>query len=169
MADDKPKPRAKKKKHRRASSQDEYARYIVAIEGWDRSYSFGLAGRKDSLDPYMEYRHLEITGRLLYPTGLKVDGVELWFLPSVDLDEGRRKDHEPKAVGSLSFQDGRLNGLLSVPKDSLTPILQMLIAGRFQFVDLGGTKLRYRQALVRSFSLATHIDEDDMPSIGDAT
>jgi hypothetical protein len=47
MADDKPKPRAKKKKHRCASSQDEYARYIVAIEGWDWSYSFGLAGRKD--------------------------------------------------------------------------------------------------------------------------
>jgi hypothetical protein len=116
MADDKPKPLAKKKKHRRASSQDEYSRYIVATEGWDWSYSFGLAGRKDSLDPYMEHRHLKIIGRLLYPAGLKVDGVELWFLPSGDLDEERRKDHEPKAVGSLSFQDGRLNGCCRSPK-----------------------------------------------------
>jgi hypothetical protein len=42
-----------------------------------------------------------------------------------------------KAVGSLNLHDGRLNGLLSIPKDSLTPILQMLIASRFQFVEHG--------------------------------
>ena len=40
----------------------------------------------------------------------------------------------------------------------------MLIAGRFKFVDMGAVKLRYREALVRSFRLETHIDEDDMPS-----
>jgi hypothetical protein len=52
---------------------------------------------------------------------------------------------------------------LSIPKDALTPIPQMLIAGRFKFVDMGGPKLRYREAPVRSFRLETHIDEDDMP------
>jgi hypothetical protein len=167
MADDKPKPRSKKKKRRRVAPQDELARYIVAIEGWDWSYSFGLAGRKDAVDPYMEHRHLEITGKLLRPVDPKIKTVELWFLPSDDLDEEGRKEHTPKAVGSLSIYDGRLNGLLSIPKDSLTPILQMLIAGRFRFVDLRGTKLRYRQAQVRSFRLETHIDEEDMPSAGD--
>ena len=30
-----------------------------------------------------------------------------------------------------------------------------------------GARLRHRQALVSSFSLATHIDADDMPSAGD--
>jgi hypothetical protein len=45
----------------------------------------------------------------------------------------------------------------------------MLIADRFRFVDLGAARLRHRQALVSSFSLATHIDADDMPSAGDTT
>ena len=67
----------------------------------------------------------------------------------------------------MSQHHGRLNGLLSIPKDSLTPLLQMLIAGRFKFVDMGGTKLRYREALARSFRLETHIDADDIPSAGD--
>ena len=89
----------------------------------------------------MEHRHLKITGSLLHPVDQKIETVELWFLPSDDLDEEKRKEHTPKAVGSLSIYDGRLNGLLSIPRDSLTPILQMLIADRFKFVDMGGTKL----------------------------
>jgi hypothetical protein len=152
------------KKRRRGPSQDEHVRYVVAIEDWDWSYSFGLAGRKDSFDPYMEHRQLAVTGKLLHPTNPSIQSVELWFLPTDDLDEDKRKDHAPKAVGSLSLRDGRLTGLLSIPKDALTPILQMLIAGRFKFVDMGAVKLRYREALVRSFRLETHIDEDDMPS-----
>jgi hypothetical protein len=55
MADKKPKPRAKRKKRRRAP-QDEYVRGMVAIEerDWDRDWrdAFGLDGRRDSLDPY---------------------------------------------------------------------------------------------------------------------
>ncbi|MET4356917.1 hypothetical protein ABIC08_006882 [Bradyrhizobium sp. RT9b] len=169
MADDKPKPRPKKKKDRRGKAQDQTVRYMVAIETWDWSYAFGLAGRKDSLDPYSEYRHLMITGKLLHPTNPSIGSVELWLLPTEDLDEGKRKNEEPNSVGSLSVHDGRLNGLMSIPKNALTPILQMLIAGRFKFVDLGGTKLRYREALVRSFGLATHLDEDDRPWTGDET
>lgn len=169
MADDKPKPRTKKKKGRRERPQDDYVRYVVAIENWDWRYSFGLAGRKDSLDPYSEYRHLAITGKLLHPTNSSIGCVELWILPTEDLDESKRKNGQPNSVGSLSLHHGRLNGLLSIPKDSLTPILQILVAGRFKFVDLGGTKLRYRQGLVRSFRLEPHIDEDDMPWTGDKT
>jgi len=62
-----------------------------------------------------------------------------------------------------------MTALLPIPKDSLTPILQVLIADRFRFVDLGGARLRHRQALVSSFSLETHIDVDDMPSVADET
>jgi hypothetical protein len=31
-----------------------------------------------------------------------IRAVELWFLPTDDLDADKRKDHTPKAVGSLS-------------------------------------------------------------------
>jgi hypothetical protein len=169
MADDKPAPRTRTKKRRRPPPHDDHARYIIAIEDWDWGYSFGLAGLKDSPDPYMEHRHLTITGRLIHPTGLKIESVELSTLPNPDLDEHRRREHTPRAVGSLGAHDGRLDGLLSIPQDALTPVLQMLIAGRFKFVDMGGTKLRYRHALVKSFSLKTHPDEDDIPAAGEAT
>lgn len=164
MEKDKTIQQTKRKKRQRVPPQDECVRYVVAIEGWDWSYSFGLAGRKDSADPYMEYRQLAVIGKLLHPTNLSIQSVELWFLPTDDLDEDQRKNHTPKAIGSLSVRDGLLTGLLSLPKDALFPILQMLIAGRFKFVDLSGAKLRYREALVRSFGLETHIDEDDLPS-----
>jgi len=90
-------------------------------------------------------------------------------MPRADLDQDRRKDDQPTAAGSLRLDDGRLIALLPIPKDSLTAILQVLIADRFRFVDLGGARLRHRQALVSSFSLETHIDADGMPSAGDET
>jgi hypothetical protein len=119
------------------------------------------------MDPYREYRHLRIDGKLLHPKIPSAETVEVNLLPRADLDQDRRKDDQPSAVGSLRLDGGRLIVLQSIPKDSLTPILQVLIADRFRFVDLGGAKLRHRQALVSSFSLATHIDPDDMPSAGD--
>jgi hypothetical protein len=90
-------------------------------------------------------------------------------MPRQDLDQDRRKDDQPSAVGSLRVDGGRLIVLQPIPKDSLTPILQVLIADRFRFVDLGGARLRHRQALVSSFSLETHIDADDMPLVGKET
>jgi hypothetical protein len=88
-------------------------------------------------------------------------------MPRHDLDQDRRKDDQPSAVGSLRVDDGWLIVVQPIPADSLTPILQVLIADRFRFVDMGGARLRHRQALVSSFSLETHIDADDMPSAGD--
>jgi hypothetical protein len=167
MADAKPKPRSKRTKRLRAPSRDEYVRYIIAIENWDWSYSLSLDDRKDSLDPYREYRHLRIGGKLLHPKLPSVETVEVHLMPRADLDQDRRKDDQPSAVGSLRVDGGQLIVLQPIPKDSLTPILQVLIADRFRFVDLGGARLRHRQALVSSFSLETHIDADDMPSVGD--
>jgi hypothetical protein len=92
-------------------------------------------------------------GKLLHPT---FDTIRRTLVPAEDnLDGDKRKDHTLKAVGSLSLRDSRLTGLLSIPKDALTPILQMSIAGRFKFVDMDAATLRYREALVRSFRLET--------------
>jgi hypothetical protein len=92
MADVKPNPRSKRAKRLRAPSRDEYVRYIVAIERWDWSYSLSLDGRKDSLDSYMEHRHLRIDGKLLHPKLPSVETVEVHLLPRADLDQDRRKD-----------------------------------------------------------------------------
>jgi hypothetical protein len=37
-----------------------------------------------------------------------VEVVELWLLPRRDLDQDRRKDDQPSAVGSMRLDGGRL-------------------------------------------------------------
>jgi hypothetical protein len=55
----------KRKKH------EDYVEYIVRIEDWDWALSFGLEDPKWSDNTYMDFRHLEIDGTLLYPKNFK--------------------------------------------------------------------------------------------------
>lgn len=54
-------------------------------------------------------------------------------------------------------------GNIGIPWDALTPILQMLIAARFKFVLMRGTRFRHRSAKLRSLRLETKLTEDDVP------
>jgi hypothetical protein len=77
------------------------------------------------------------------------------------LEEERRKDLRPIAVGAIEAYPERLDANLSIPSSTLVPILQMLIAGRLKFVVMRGSKFRYRSARLHSYSLGTKLDEDD--------
>lgn len=92
-------PRAKSasRKKRRRPPHDEIVDYVVEIEDWDWSYWLALNTMRDPLDPYHEHRGLQIKGRMLRPTGLKTDVVEVSLFPSINLEEGRRKDLKPIA------------------------------------------------------------------------
>ena len=81
---DRPRAKAVSSKRRRRAPREEFLEYVVAIDGWDWSYSLSLNQQKHPVDPYHEFRHLLITGKLLRPTGLKTDEVEVSLLPSVD-------------------------------------------------------------------------------------
>jgi hypothetical protein len=83
---DKPKTEPIKRKRRRRAPRREFIDYIVAIDGWDWSYSLSLNEEKQPVDPYHEFRHLTITGKLLRPTGLKADRVEVRLLPSIRMN-----------------------------------------------------------------------------------
>jgi hypothetical protein len=96
-----PKPKAARKKTRRRKPPEEIVDYVVEIESWDWSYWLALNTLRDSPDPYHEHRHLQIKGRLLRPSGLKTDRVEVSLFPSLSLQEERRKELKPIAVGSL--------------------------------------------------------------------
>lgn len=52
-------------------------------------------------DPYHEFRHLQISGKLLRPAGLKTDRVEVSLLPTFSMGEAQLKDFEPLALGGL--------------------------------------------------------------------
>ena len=105
--------------------------YVVHIERWDWSFSFGVnPSRKHFPEPYSDYRHLEVHGRLLRP---KAEMAGLTFLPRLDLDLAAAADlrasAEPKAVGSAHVRAGAFQGLLSMPHDVLASLLTALAAG----------------------------------------
>jgi hypothetical protein len=121
-----PKLKAAKRKKRRLVPREEIVQYVVAIEGWDWGYSLFLNDERRPTDPYHEFRHLQITGRLLRPAGLKTDRVEVSLLPTNDMSEEKRKAYEPIALGSLEALPGVIRGSIGIPPDALSPILQML-------------------------------------------
>ncbi|UPK31520.1 hypothetical protein IVB26_41495 (plasmid) [Bradyrhizobium sp. 195] len=154
---------------KRVKPREEIVDYIVAIESWDWGYSFSLNLERRRIDPYHEFRHLQIKGQLLTLAGMKSDQAEISLLPSFDLKEERRKDLTPVALGSLTVGPDGILGNIGIPWDALTPILQMLIAGRFKFVLMRGSRFRHRSARLNSLRLETKLTEDDVSIAEEAT
>jgi hypothetical protein len=150
-------PRSKqaKKKRRRRTPLEEFDQYIMQIASWDWSYSFSLNTQRNAIDPYHEFRHLRITGKLLRPIGQKTDKVELTLLPKADDNEDRRTDHKPLSVGSCRPHRRTM--------DALPPILSMMVGDRFKFVTMGGTKFWHRKSRLHSLGVEMHMEEEDMP------
>ncbi|MCC8950418.1 hypothetical protein H8A97_36445 [Bradyrhizobium sp. Arg62] len=155
-----PKPTRKK---RRRSPRESDVYYVVAIDGWDWSYSLSLNTDRKAVDPYHEFRHLEVRGRLLHPKGLRTDRIALTFLPSKDLEPEARKALRPLLVGSLDGYGEEITGLFSLLEDALLPILQMMIGDRFKFVVMHGTRFSHRRATLSGFRLEMNLDPDDLP------
>ena len=152
------------KKARKKKPAAEILHYLVEITDWDWSFSFGIGWRKEiQREPFSDYRHLHIRGLLRSPMNLKVNEVELSFLPDAGLDWSNRSTLDPKSVGSIRLHRGRFQVYLNMPSDALAPLLQMLIGKKFKFVGLSGNKPKYGSGLVRSYRFETTIDDEDLP------
>lgn len=143
--------------------------YVVQIERWDWSFSFGVnPSRKHFPEPYSDYRHLEVNGRLLRPKAVKAEIASLTFLPRLDLDltavAALPGSVEPKGVGSAHVRAGAFQGLLSMPHDVLASLLTALAAGQLHYVTLEGEPLFRGQATLRRFSFQSAYDPDDLPA-----
>jgi hypothetical protein len=57
-----PKPKAPRKAKRRRKPPEEFVDYIVAIEDWGWGYSLSLNTDRGAIDPYHEFRHLQVRG-----------------------------------------------------------------------------------------------------------
>jgi hypothetical protein len=147
----------------RVPAEAEFVSYIVEIKSWDWSFSFSLPSGRYELGPYSDHRHLKVEGNLLRPKKVKADTVELTFLPSPRNDAVAREDQAPKCVGSLDLYRGRLMGLIDMPVDALSCVMQMLIAGRSKYVALHGHRMRYRKALLRGYSIDTNYEDENWP------
>jgi len=153
------KPKRKKSRRR---PPEEFVDYVVEIDGWDWGYSFSLNTERQPIGPYDEFRHLQVRGRMLRPTGLPTGRAEITLLPSFDLDGDRRKDLRPIALGSLGLGQDGISGNIGIPWDALMPLLQMLIGDRLKFILMRGTKFRHRSAKLNSLRLETMLKEDDL-------
>jgi hypothetical protein len=69
------KGRAATSASRRRRSRPAFCHYVVAIEGWDWSLSFGLSDPRHDPEPFRDYRHLQLRGSLLRPSQLNVSAV----------------------------------------------------------------------------------------------
>jgi len=76
------------------------------------------------------------------------------------------EDYKPLALGGLEAHPDRIDGHVGIPTDALSPILQMLISGRFKFMPLVARNFRYRSARLHSLRLEMKLTEDDMPPAG---
>jgi hypothetical protein len=164
---DPPKSKQSTKTQRRRTPREEFCQNIIQIASWDWSYSFSLNTQRNAIDPYHEFRHLRIMGRLLRPIGQKTDKVELTLLPKADDTEDRRTDHKPLSIGSLEIYADRIVGLISIPMDALAPILTVMVGDRFKFVTMGGTKFWHRKSRLHSLGLEMNLAEEDMPPADD--
>jgi|ERR1700733_3409231 hypothetical protein len=124
------------RKQRRSGSA-EYTYYHFEIIGWDWNYSFSTNAAKWEEKRFSDYRHLLVRATVLRPRRISVPAAELCFVPDVLSEEFEltRNQSPPPSVGSLSVQGAksegqRLMGYLSMPKDALESVLQMLIAGK---------------------------------------
>lgn len=120
--------------------------YVIQIERWDWSFSFGVNPvRKHLPEPYWDHRHLKIEGPLLRPKAAKAETATLTFLPQLDLDGSAVAQMpasvQPKAVGNVSLRAGALQALLTMPHDVLPALLTALAAGRLRYVTMEGGRL----------------------------
>lgn len=156
--------RRKKARGKRRRKEDEYGSYVVQIEGWEWGFSFGIGNRRFNDGPYMDFRHLHLHGKLIVPSRIKTETVEVILMPNSLQTNERYGIAEPSSVGSVSVSRGRFEALLTMPCDALVPVLQMLIAEKLRFIDLHGERMRYRSAPIKSYRLEMNMDPDDMPA-----
>lgn len=151
----------RKQKRRRTRVDPVY--YVVEVQEWDWSFWFGVSNMPERNGPYDDYRHLVFYGKLLRPSKVKAESVELSFLPNKHLNEGQRERDQPHSIGHLSLHRGSMSGVFSMPADVLPSLLTMATADRLRYVVIQGEKLHYGQASMTSFRFEMKIGEDDLP------
>lgn len=149
---------------RHARPEDSIAYYIVEIEDWDWSYSFGVNADRYDKRPYSDYRHMVVAGKVLLPSKLrsKAEAAELTFMPDARLSY-LDQEYRPLGVGYLNVRDIRVTGGFTMATDALDSVMRMLLAGRFKYLVLDGEAVRYRKARIRHYRFESKLDLAEYP------
>lgn len=79
----------------------------------------------------MDFRHLHLRGKLIAPSRIKAETVQVILIPRRIQTYERDDEAEPRGIGNISVSRERFEALLTMPCDALVPVLQMLIAKNF--------------------------------------
>ncbi|QOZ24128.1 hypothetical protein [Bradyrhizobium sp. CCBAU 51753] len=140
--------------------------YIVQIDDWDWSYSFGVNEDRYDKRPYSDYRHMVVLGKVLLPTKLKrkAEAVELTFMPDTGPSySDQKEERRPLSVGYVDVRDGRVTGGFTMAIDALDLVMRMLLAARFKYLILDGEAMRYRKARIRHYRFETKVNLEEYP------
>lgn len=144
------------KKRGRPRLEKIHARYEIQITSWDFSWSFYLSGPTDRWQGRSHFREvatLILTGRVLEPEGFKYPEALLRIVADPWLDS---LVEQPAAIGSIHINGRKFTGYVPIPSNQM-PLL-VSSANRLLFVELFGTPLRFRKALINELHLNTAPD-----------
>jgi hypothetical protein len=150
---------------RHARPEESVSCYILQIEDWDWSYSFGANDPRYEERPYRDYRHLVVRAKVLLPSKLKgkTETAELTFMPHVLKSDLEKREHRPLSVGYIDLREAKLTGGFSMAADAIGPVMQVLLAGRLKYIVLDGETVRYRKARIRHYRFEPRIELEDYP------
>lgn len=144
------------KKRGRPRLERLHARYEIQVTSWDFSWSFYLSRPTDQWQGrshFKEMATLTLKGRVIEPEGFKYPEALLRLVADPWLDS---LVEQPAAIGSIHINDQQFTGYVPIPSNQM-PVL-VSSANRLLFVELNGTPLRYRKALINELHLNTALD-----------
>lgn len=139
------------KKRGRPRLERLHSRYEIQITSWDFNWSFYLSGPTDRWRGKSHFKvtaTLTLMGRVLEPEGFKYPEALLRLVADPWLDSSLE---QPVAIGSIHINGKQFSGYVPIPSDQM-PVL-VSSANRLLFVELYGTPLRYRKALIKELHL----------------
>ena len=110
-------------KKKKSSNIQTFQTYVVQIASWEWDFCFGVNNQRNPDDPFMDFRHLEISGELPHPNLMKDKTAKIVVIPDEDLIKSNRMDRKPQVIGSIELHQKELHGYLSIPLDALDSII----------------------------------------------
>ena len=144
------------KKRGRPRLESLHARYEIQITSWDFSWSFYLSGPTDrwqGRSHFKEMATLTLMGRVIEPEGFKYPEALLRLVADPWLDS---LVEQPAAIGSIHINGKQFTGYVPIPSNQMPMLVSS--ANGLLFVELNGTPLRYRKALINELHLNTAQD-----------
>ncbi|WP_298372871.1 hypothetical protein [uncultured Bradyrhizobium sp.] len=125
--------------------------HLIQIEDWDWNYSLSVEA-----GDHHEYRPIEIKGKLMLPANIKATSVRALLHPVIRPSWKKRV----KNVGGVLYRGKDYTAYLDVAPDAISPLLQMLIAGKYRYLTMRVLKSGTGRAQVENYRLSSTVDDD---------